>query len=125
VIYATARKQQVDTPVEMFSSVVTVKQDGFFGSLQGKYTGERYYTYTNDQGFPGYTTLDLGLGYEFGGFGWAKGAKVALNITNLTGARYAANFDNSVFAPTDPTGTIIVAHASAPQEAFVTFGFKF
>jgi outer membrane receptor protein involved in Fe transport len=39
--------------------------DGFSASLQGKYTGRRYYTYTNDQSFGGYTTFDLGLGYKF------------------------------------------------------------
>jgi iron complex outermembrane receptor protein len=125
VVYATAGKQQVDTPVQLFSSVLTVKHDGFFGSVQAKYTGERFYTYTNDQSFPGYTTVDLGVGYEIGSFGPLKGAKFALNITNVTGARYAANFDNSVFAPTDPTRSIIVAHASAPREAFATFGVKF
>ena len=125
VLYHTAGKQQVDTPEQLFSSVLTVKQGGFFASLQGKYTSQRFYTYTNDQSFPGYTTVDLGLGYEMSGYGWAKGAKVSLNVTNLTDARYAANFDNSVFAPTDPTGTIIVAHASAPRQIFVTFGLNF
>jgi hypothetical protein len=27
-----------------------------------------------------------------------------------------------VFAPNDPTGTIVVAHASAPRQVFLTFG---
>lgn len=125
ILYKTAGKQQVDTPEQLFSSVLTLKQGGFFASLQGKYTSQRYYTYTNDQSFPGYTTVDLGIGYEFGRIGWAQGAKLSLNVTNLTDARYAANFDNSVFAPTDPTGTIIVAHASAPRQIFGTIGFKF
>ncbi|MDB5723671.1 MAG: TonB-dependent receptor, partial [Novosphingobium sp.] len=84
VIKLTAGKQQVDTPKIMFSSVVTAKSGGFSASLQGKYTGRRYYTFTNDQSFPGYTTFDLGLGYDFGAFGPLKGAKVSLNVTNLT-----------------------------------------
>jgi iron complex outermembrane receptor protein len=125
VLYHTAGKQQVDTPEQLFASVFTVRQGGFFASLQGKYTSQRFYTYMNDRSFPGYTTVDLGLGYEFGAYGWVKGAKVALNVTNLTDQRYAANFDNSVFAPTDPTGTIIVAHASAPRQAFVSLGLNF
>ena len=124
-LYNTAGKQQVDTPEELISSVLSAKYNGFFGSLQAKYTSQRYYTYTNDQSFAGYTTLDLGVGYEFGRIGWAKGAKVSINVTNLTDARYAANFDNSVFAPNDPTGTIIVAHAAAPRQVFGTFGFSF
>jgi iron complex outermembrane receptor protein len=122
ILYATAGKQQVDTPKQMYASVVTLKQDGFWASLQGKFTGKRYYTYTNDQGFDGYTTFDLGLGYDFGTIGVLNNAKLSLNITNLTDQRYAANFDNSVFLPTDPAGTTIVAHASAPRQFFVTFG---
>jgi iron complex outermembrane receptor protein len=122
ILYATAGKQQVDTPKQLYSSVLTVRQDGFWASLQGKFTGKRYYTYTNDQGFDGYTTFDLGLGYDFGAFGGLEGAKLALNVTNLTDLRYASNFDNSVFAPNDPTGSILVFHSSAPRQFFLTFG---
>ena len=125
VLYNTAGKQQVDTPKEMASSVLTVKHDGFWASLEGKYTGRRYYTYTNDQSFAGYTTVDLGLGFTFSQASALKGAKLALNITNLTNKRYVANFDNSVFAPTDPTGTVLVAHTSAPQQTFLTLGYNF
>jgi iron complex outermembrane receptor protein len=122
VVYATAGKQQVDTPKQMFSSMLTVRQGGFWASLQGKFTGRRYYTYTNDQGVSAFTTLDLGLGYDFGAIHGLSGAKLAFNVTNLTDQRYASNFDNSVFAPTDPTGSILVFHSSAPRQFFVTFG---
>jgi iron complex outermembrane recepter protein len=125
VIKQTAGKQQVDTPKELFASVLTVNQGGFSASLQGKYTGRRYYTYTNDQSFGAYTTFDLGLGYDLGALGWGKGIKVSLNVTNLTDKRYAANFDSSVFAPDDATGTILVFHSSAPRQVFGTVGFSF
>ncbi|MEJ0026474.1 MAG: TonB-dependent receptor [Rhizomicrobium sp.] len=122
VLYATAGKQQVDTPKQMYASVLTLRQDGFWASLAGKFTGRRYYTYTNDQGFGAYTTFDLGLGYDFGSIGVLKGATLALNITNLTDVRYASNFDNSVFAPNDPAGSILVFHSSAPRQIFATLG---
>ncbi|MBO9559478.1 MAG: TonB-dependent receptor [Caulobacter sp.] len=125
VIKNTAGKQQVDTPKEMLASVLTVKRDGFWASLQGKYTGRRYYTYTNDQSFGGYATFDLGLGYDFGAVGPAKGVKASLNVTNLTNERHAANFDSSVFAPDDATGSILVFHASAPRQVFATVGVDF
>ena len=118
MVKQTAGKQQVDTPKEMFASVLTVTEGGFSGSLMGKYTGKRYYTYTNDQSFGGYTTFDLGLGYRFGDFGPLKGAKLSLNVTNLTNKRYATNFDSSVFAPDDAPGSIVVFHASAPRQVF-------
>ncbi len=125
VIKATAGKQQVDTPKKLFSSVVTVKHDGFWASLQGKYTGRRYYTYTNDQSFGAYTTFDLGAGYKFDGVGFMKGAKVSVNVTNLTNKRYASNFDSSVFAPDDAAGSLLVFHSSAPRQVFGTIGFDF
>lgn len=125
VVKKTAGKQQVDTPKQMLASVLTVKRDGFWASLQGKYTGRRYYTYTNDQSFGGYATFDLGLGYKFGEGSVATGAKVALNVTNLTNERHASNFDSSVFAPDDAAGSILVFHASAPRQIFATVGIDF
>lgn len=136
VVLPTAGKQQVDTPKQLLSSVLSFKQGGFSASLQGKYTGKRYYTYTNDQGFGGYTTFDLGLGYDFGDFVGIKALKLSLNVTNLTNKRYASNLDNSVFAPSDSgvtangdsnavAGDVLVFHASAPRQAFVTLGAKF
>ncbi len=125
VVKRTKGKQQVDTPKEMLASVLTVTEAGFTGSLAAKYTGRRYYTYTNDQGFKGYVTLDLGLGYRFGDFGPMKGTKLSLNVTNLTNKRYATNFDSSVFAPDDTAGAIAVFHASAPRQVFGSLSFGF
>jgi iron complex outermembrane receptor protein len=125
VVKATSGKQQVDTPKTLLASVVTLKYAGFTASLQGKYTGRRYYTYTNDRSFGGYTTFDLGLSYDFGQVGPLKGAKASVNVTNLTDKRYAANFDNSVFAPDDAPGSILVFHSSAPRQVFATIGFDF
>ena len=125
VVKLTAGKQQVDTPKTMLASVLTVKQGGLSASLQGKYTGRRYYTYTNDQSFGGYTTFDLGISYDYGSFAYVKDLKLALNVTNLTNKRYASNFDSSVFAPDDATGTVLVFHSSAPRQAFVTLSAGF
>ncbi|MBB2165637.1 TonB-dependent receptor [Gluconacetobacter sp. 1b LMG 1731] len=125
MLYRTAGRQQVDTPEKMAASMLTARWNGFWASIQGKYTSRRYYTYTNDASFGGYGTVDLGLGYDFNSIGFMRGAKLALNITNLTDKRYASNFDNSVFAPSDKSGTIQVFHASAPRQVFGTFGFSF
>lgn len=125
VIKQTKGKQQVDTPKTMLASVLTLKQGPFSASLQGKYTGRRYYTYTNDQGFGGYTTFDLGVSYKFAPTSFMKGAKASLNVTNLTNERHAANFDSSVFAPDDAAGSILVFHSSAPRQVFGTIGFEF
>ncbi len=51
--------------------------------------------------------------------------RASLNVTNLTDKRYASNFDNSVFAPDDAPGTLLVFHSSAPRQFFGTIGFAF
>jgi iron complex outermembrane receptor protein len=125
VLQATDGKLQVDTPTKLFASELSYTYGPWFASLRGKYTGKRYYTYTNDQGFGGYTTFDLGAGYDFGPVAFAKSVRLSFNVTNLTDKRYAANLDSSVFAPTDPTGTIYVFHASAPMQLFGTLDVHF
>ncbi len=126
VVQATSGKTQVDTPKELFASEGTYTFGPWYATLRGKYTGKRFYTYTNDQGFGGFTTFDLGAGYDFGTlFGAVKSARLSLNVANLTDKEYVANLDNSVFAPTDPTGAIYVFHAGAPRQVFGSIAVSF
>ncbi|MEN5426315.1 TonB-dependent receptor [Stenotrophomonas pennii] len=122
-IVPVAGKITVDTPQRMASSELSWNHDGFFASVRAKYTGKRYYTYTNDQSVPGVTTFDAGLGYSFGPGMGLRDIKVSLNATNLTNKRYAGQL--SSFAPTDPTGTRYAIHASAPRQVFMTVGVDF
>ena len=105
--------------------MLTLNLGDFSASLMGKYTGRRYYTFTNDQSVAGYTTFDLGLNYRFSDPGPLEGAKLSLNVTNLTDKRYASSFDSSVFVPDDATGSILVFHSSAPHQIFATMGYDF
>ncbi|WP_183422247.1 TonB-dependent receptor [Luteibacter sp. Sphag1AF] len=125
VVQHTKGKIQTDTPTKLFASEVSFNYAGWFASLRGKYTGKRYYTYTNDQNFGGYTTFDLGAGFDFGATEWAKDVRLSLNVTNLTGKRYASNLDSSAFLPSDPAGTAYVFHASAPAQVFGTLDIRF
>lgn len=119
----TRGKITVDTPQKMLASEVSWNSGPWNLSLRGKYTGTRYYTYTNDRGFGGYTTFDLGAGYDFGKFSYASDIRLSLNVTNLTDKRYASNL--SAFGNTDPNGRALAFHASAPRQAFVTLDMKF
>jgi len=118
-----AGKITVDTPQRMASSEISWNRDGFFASLRAKYTGKRYYTYTNDQSVPGVTTFDAGAGYDFGPGMGLRNVRVSLNATNLTNKRYAGQL--SSFAPTDPKGTRYAIHASAPRQIFMTVAAEF
>jgi iron complex outermembrane receptor protein len=122
-IVPVAGKITVDTPQRMASSEISWNRDGFFASLRAKYTGKRYYTYTNDQSVAGVTTFGAGVGYSFGPGLGLRDVKVSLNATNLTNKRYAGQL--SSFAPTDPTGTRYAIHASAPRQVFMTVAAEF
>ena len=91
-------------------------------SLRGKYTGTRYYTYTNDQGFGGYTSFDFGAAYDLGAVWAFKDVRLSLNVTNLTDRRYASNL--TAFANTDLNGRALAFHASAPRQSFLTLDAK-
>jgi len=125
VVQQTRGKTQVDTPKQMLATEIDWRSNGWYGILRGKYTGERFYTYTNDRGFGGYTVFDLAGGYDFGQFGLAKDVRLSLNVSNVTDKRYASNLDSSVFAPTDSTGTLYVFHASAPRQVFGSIDVRF
>ncbi len=123
VTIATEGKSTVDTPKRMFASEISWAYAGWNLNLRGKYTGQRYYTYTNDQGFGGYTSFDAGAGYDFGQVSALQSLKLSLNVTNLTDKRYASNL--TAFANSDPNGRQMAFHASAPRQVFLTLDAKF
>ena len=125
VVQATKGKIQTDTPKKLFATQIDWTQGAWFASLRGKYTGERFYTYTNDQGFGGFTLWDVSGGYDFGRVAFASDVRLSVNVTNLGDKRYASNFDSSAFVPSDPKGTAYVFHASAPRQVFATLDVRF
>ncbi|MDY1548964.1 TonB-dependent receptor [Luteibacter sahnii] len=116
-------KTTVDTPKRLFASEISYTYGRWSASLRGKYTGKRYYTYTNDQSVAGATSFDLGAAYDFGQVGQLKALTLALNVTNLTDHRYATNL--TAFGATDPQGRSLAFHASAPRQSFLTLSADF
>lgn len=49
-VVPAAGKQVVDTPKQLFATELSYDFGHFNARLGGKYTGPRYYTYTNDAG---------------------------------------------------------------------------
>lgn len=122
-VVPTSGKYTVDTPKLMLSSELAWNWKNWNVNLRGKYTGTRYYTYTNDQGFGGFTTFDLGAGYDFGQVAALKSVKLAFNVTNLTDKRYPTSLGS--FANTDANGTLLAFKASAPRQMFLTLDASF
>ncbi|WP_057973212.1 TonB-dependent receptor [Lysobacter antibioticus] len=119
----TRDKRVVDVPDKMLSSEVSYRNGPWLLSLSGKYTGKRYYTYTNDNGFGGSTTFDASARYTFGAMGPFRQWSVALNGSNLTDKRTASNL--TAFSAADPQGKTFAFHANAPRQVFLTIDARF
>ncbi|UZW62145.1 TonB-dependent receptor [Lysobacter enzymogenes] len=119
----TSGKRVVDVPDTMFSSEISYSRGPWLASVSGKYTGKRYYTYLNDNGFGGYTTFDAALRYTFDAMGPLRQWSVSLNASNLTDKRTASNL--TAFSASDPQGKTYAFHANAPRQLFLTLDARF
>lgn len=122
-VVPTSGKRVVDVPDTMFSSEISYSRGPWLASVSGKYTGKRYYTYLNDNGFGGYTTFDAALRYTFDAMGPLRQWSVSLNASNLTDKRTASNL--TAFSASDPQGKTYAFHANAPRQLFLTLDARF
>ena len=122
-VVPTSGKRVVDVPDTMFSSELSYSRGPWLASVSGKYTGKRYYTYLNDNGFGGYTTFDAALRYTFDAMGPLRQWSVSLNASNLTDKRTASNL--TAFSASDPQGKTYAFHANAPRQLFLTLDARF
>lgn len=117
-----AGKTTVDTPKHLLNAKLAFDRDGWFATLSAHYTSRRFFTYTNDQSVPAYTTVDLSAGYRFEGEGLAKGLEVQVNVTNLTDERYVSTIGSNGFGYSGDNQTLL---AGAPRQAFVSLRKSF
>ncbi len=111
-----------DAPKHLVNAELVFRQDGWFATLGGHYTSKRFFTYTDDQSVPGYTTVDLVAGYRFAAEGWTKGLEVQVNVSNLFDKRYIATIGSNGFGYSGDSQTLL---PGAPREAFVTVRKQF
>ncbi|MET0937325.1 MAG: TonB-dependent receptor [Luteibacter sp.] len=121
----TADKYVVGVPKTMFSSSVGYQVDGWRANLEGKYTGRRYITYTNDSSVPSYWVVDVGIAYDIGNLSVLKELSIGLNVTNLLDKRYFASTGTNGYVASDPLGYNQTLMAGAPRQYFVNLNAKF
>jgi iron complex outermembrane receptor protein len=121
----TANKYVVGVPKTMFSSSVSYEIAGWRANLEGKYTGRRYITYTNDSSVPSYWVVDAGIAYDLGNLSVLKEMSVGLNVTNLLDKRYFASTGTNGYVASDPLGYNQTLMAGAPRQYFVNLNAKF
>lgn len=121
----TADKYVVGVPKTMFSSSVSYEIAGWRANLEGKYTGRRYITYTNDSSVPSYWVMNAGVAYDFGAVAGVDELSIGLNATNLLDKRYFATTGTNGYVAFDPNGYNQTLMAGAPRQYFVSLNAKF
>jgi iron complex outermembrane receptor protein len=118
-------KTVVDAPKTMFNTELGYDKNGWFGNIGGKYTGQRYYTYSNDNKVDAYFVMNASAGYKQKNVAGMKEASVQLAITNLTDKKYFSTIGSNGFALNDPQGSFATMLEGAPRQVFLTLSGKF
>ncbi|MDY1549961.1 TonB-dependent receptor [Luteibacter sahnii] len=121
----TADKYVVGVPKTMFSTSVSYEMQGWRANIEGKYTGRRYITYTNDSSVPSYWVVNAGVSYDFGAMAGLDELSLGLNATNLFDKRYFGSTGTNGYVAYDPNGYNQTLMAGAPRQYFVSLNAKF
>ncbi|MET3134380.1 iron complex outermembrane receptor protein [Oxalobacteraceae bacterium GrIS 1.11] len=117
-------KQVVDAPRTMFNTELSYENEQWFARLGGKYTGKRYYTYTNDGQVPAFWNATLSSGYKLKSLGRFKDVSLQLNVSNLFDKKYFSTLGSNGFVASDPNGTFATLLTGAPRQVFLTLSGK-
>ncbi|BFI94643.1 MAG: TonB-dependent receptor [Rhodanobacter sp.] len=118
-VVATKGKYVVGIPSWMVTSGVNYHVGAWDFTLDGKYTGRRYITYTNDSQVPSYWLFNAGASYDFGALAGFRDIRLAFNVTNLAGKHYFATTGTNGYVASDPNGYNQTLQAGAPRQAFI------
>lgn len=121
----TAGKTVVDAPKIMFDTGVGYEKEGWFGNIDGKYTGKRFYTYTNDNSVGAFWLMNAAAGYKQKNMLGLKELSAQLNVTNLLGKHYFSTIGSNGFVVSDPQGAFATLQEGAPRQVFMTVSGKF
>ena len=121
----TSGKQTVDTPRVMFDTDIGYEHNGWFGDLNGKYTGQRYYTYLNDNKVDAFWLMNASTGYTQKNVAGMKELRAQLSIANLLGKHYFSTVGSNGFMVSDPQGAFATLLEGAPRQIFATLSGKF
>lgn len=125
VLVNTNGKQVVDAPRVMFSTDIGFEQNGWFSSVGGKYTGQRYYTYLNDNKVDAFWLMNASGGYKQKNMIGLQEFSAQLTVTNLLNKKYFSTIGSNGFTASDPQGAFATLLEGAPRQVFMTVSGKF
>jgi len=120
-----AGKTVIDTPKILFSSELTYEKGGYFARLGGKYTSQRFITYTNDASVPGFMVWYLSAGYAKEKAWKFRNLRLQLNVDNLFDKPYLGPVGVNGFLASDPLGKYYTLQESNPRQFFLTLMVTF
>jgi len=121
----TAGKTVLNSPKVMFDTSVGYEQEGWFGNIGGKYTGKRFYTYTNDNSVDPYWLMNAAAGYKQKHTFGLEEFSAQINVSNLLDKKYFGTIDSNGVPASDLTGGTNTLQVGAPRQVFVTVTGKF
>jgi iron complex outermembrane recepter protein len=120
VVTATKGKTVVNTPEWLVKGDVTYDDGNFFAKLGASYTGERYFTFLNDDvngKVDAYTLIEATVGYRFTDGTLLKGVEAQINVTNAADEDYVSTIGSNGFGNTGDSATLLIG---APQQVVFT-----
>lgn len=120
----TNGKQVVDAPRVMFNTELGYESGSWFGTIGGKYTGERYYTYLNDNKVDAYVVMNASAGYKQKKVAGLDEMSLTLSVTNLLDKKYFSTIGSNGFVVSDPSGAYATLQEGAPRQVFLTLSGK-
>ena len=126
----TKGKTVQDAPRQMLNGALSYARPRFDVALNGRFVGERFFTYTNDLvtsgdqagKVPGYLVTDLSARYRVGRIGVLKALELQLNASNLLDERYIATMGSGGFVARGDLPTFLTG---APRQLFLTVSTTF
>lgn len=125
-IAATAGKELVETPNEMFSARASYEFTSWLqAGVQAKYTGERWLTDVNDMKVDAFTVVDFDARVDFEPMGF-EGTFLQLNLTNAFDEQYYGGLGTRTSAtPGQPGYGIPFGQVGAPRTFVATLRVAF
>ena len=122
---AVSGKRVVDAPELLFASELSYRAGGLEASIGGKYTDERFITYTNDSKVPGFWLMDASLAYTWEEVAGFKSLQLAFNASNLLDKQYFSTVGSNGFVTSDPEGLNYTLLAGAPRQFFLSLDLRY
>ena len=110
---AVGGRQVGGAPAALMHTELAFDDKRWFARFGGKYTAQRFYTFTNDGRVSPYTVWDLGGGMRHGGLTFQ------LNVNNLFNKRYFSTIGTNQFAASDSHGLFATMPTGAPRTLFI------